>query len=742
MSASIPQSPLPSSPSAPGIEPLIPRRTLRKGTRSCIECEQPQYPYSTLSHLVATGKRRKIRCYVLSAREATCVGCQRRGTPCLGQEFFDEDAVREREDKDVPERLAKVESLLSRLMEVVSAGRLDSGGDTRMAHSSAAGSARHQSPAFGTPSSNFIRVATPIGQEMRSLFPMPTARRDLCRLLHRALPSQHDVDILFVTGRMSAYLRVLCNPYEEVFIDRDWLTDPSAAPLPGPDSHPILLARSLLQLTVCIQQLDPTFDASVLDMVEPLRQAMKRYFELATNLVMSNEAYLDSMEALESLALHAIVLTNGGHLRLALLHARRTITIAQLLGIHRPDAVLPQKLDQRTQLSCPVLWGRYVWLERYLSLLLGVPTATAGDTHNLRSDVMTATERLDMAHTAIFARITQRNQMEDHRNFTITQEIDRDIQQMASSFPPRWWTPPTIHPMMDPAEMLSCVVRGQSQMIHFNLVNVLHLPYILRDASDKKYDYHKTACMAAAREVLGRYVAFRSVVRVVFCCRLVDFCALTAAMSVLLAHLDSHENSIGDAVAGQRLEDRALVERALVTLDELNRVNDDELCRQTAQVARRLLLAESDAAAGGNLYAASSGAASDTGSGSGDGRSRRSFPVTIPYYRTVTVACETPESLQSDRHDPAVALEASFFGANTPLNFAFSPADRATSTSSPLAPTQRPPQELGSSLEGLAVDFWGGTGSGQTYPGLLTDANEWPFQGLDAVFFDTVLRNE
>lgn len=49
------------------------KRRLRKGTHSCWEC-----------------KRRKMRCVSDPRHEALCVGCLRRGSRCVGQEFPEE----------------------------------------------------------------------------------------------------------------------------------------------------------------------------------------------------------------------------------------------------------------------------------------------------------------------------------------------------------------------------------------------------------------------------------------------------------------------------------------------------------------------------------------------------------------------------------------------------------------------------------------------------------------------------
>jgi hypothetical protein len=652
----------------------------------------------------------------------------------MGQEFFDDDISRGALDRDLPERLAKVEDLLSRLMEVVSAEKASRTAASQSAPSPAISSANVSSPASGTPPSSIGEGAIIFRPKSHTSSSNSVASSvDVCRRLHKALLSQRDADILFKTGRMSTYLRLLCNPYDEIFNDQAWLPDSGTAFLPDHDSHPILLARALLQLAVCIQQLDPSFDSSVLDTLEPLTQVMQKYVELAVTRVLSNESWLDSQEALECLMLQAVWLINAGQLRLALLHVRRVVTISQLLGIHRLDAKSLRKLDHRTQVACPVIWGRLLWLERYLSLLLSMPTATASDNPNLRSGVMTAVERMDMAHTSIFARVINRNQMENQHDFNVTLEIDHEIQHLANSFPARWWVAPAFHPAMDAAEMLSCIVRAQTQIIHFNLLNITHLPYILRDASDKRYDYNKMTCMAAAREVLGRYISFRSVVRVVFCCRPVDFCALTAALSLLLAHLDSHQNSIGDAVAGRRLEDRALIERALVALDELNRVNDDELSRQTARLARRLLLAESDAAAGGNLYAASDGVA-ELGVA---GQSQRGFAVQIPSYRAVKVMHEAVEMSPGSRGDAPNAAGAALAGQMHAMSGVPGFISSVATTRPPLGP-----EEGDRMVQHPEGNHWHSAATGEMYPELFVDANVWPFQGVDAAFLDAVLQDE
>lgn len=60
------------------------------------------------------GKRRKIRCFFERPSSQVCVGCQRRGTACIGQEFIDvpSEADAGAADSHTAERLRRVEHML------------------------------------------------------------------------------------------------------------------------------------------------------------------------------------------------------------------------------------------------------------------------------------------------------------------------------------------------------------------------------------------------------------------------------------------------------------------------------------------------------------------------------------------------------------------------------------------------------------------------------------------------------
>lgn len=81
------------------------RRKIRKGTRSCWEC-----------------KRRKIRCTFTSHRDTVCIGCRRRSTKCVSQEFPEEASAPADRSRYMGDRIVRVEALVEQLVKTVGTG--------------------------------------------------------------------------------------------------------------------------------------------------------------------------------------------------------------------------------------------------------------------------------------------------------------------------------------------------------------------------------------------------------------------------------------------------------------------------------------------------------------------------------------------------------------------------------------------------------------------------------------------
>ncbi len=682
-----------------------------------------------------TGKRRKIRCFFLSSRDAICVGCQRRGIACLGQEYCDEDR---RDESKVSARLERVESLLQRLVD-----RSDDGGGPLP------GSGRPaRTPALSAGSgavSPADNRASRTGLEASARLPQGLAGNrnnydDIRRALHEALPSQHDAEILIGSRQSSALLLILSNPLGDLFRKEHGSSNTSSddrgpVVLPHRSSHPVLLARTLLQLALSIQQLDHSFDYGRLHMPRP-KEAMAEFHSLASSLVTTNDELLDSLEAIECLFIEGVYFINSGAMRRALHHWRRTVTVAQLVGLHLDRPL--RLLDPHTRATPCIMQQRIVRTERYLSILLGVTSLTSeidnppDDNSGAAATSAAVTDSLERLHARAICAIDRRNRFGGPEAFAATLNIDFELQQSAAnlSWPvgqqhhQQWWEPLRCRPGRTIADGIEAVVRAQAQTIHFHILNMLHLPYMLRNGSEPRYDYSKAACLAASREVLTRFVAFRTLIKVVFSCRFIDFCALTACLTLLLAYLDGHQMGSGTPVGArvatmglsgnatiartQRLEDRALVEKVLSTMDELNSLNGDDFSHQTAVLARKLLAMEADAARSGPATY-HIGSCTSRGNGQGDDDGHRSLFVTVPHFGTVSV--NRREQEQQQQGVPAVTPIADFTDNNMHNQALWQqqqlPGMQAASAG--------PPALFGA------------------------DANNWAFQGADTAFLDIVL---
>jgi len=95
----------PPSRSSPTTEPEAKRRKVRKGTRSCWEC-----------------KRRKVRCNFTSDADAVCIGCLRRATKCVSQEYPEEVSAPADKGRQMGDRIVRVEALVEQLVKTVATG--------------------------------------------------------------------------------------------------------------------------------------------------------------------------------------------------------------------------------------------------------------------------------------------------------------------------------------------------------------------------------------------------------------------------------------------------------------------------------------------------------------------------------------------------------------------------------------------------------------------------------------------
>ena len=367
-----------------------------------------------------------------------------------------------------------------------------------------------------------------------------------------------------------------------------------------PDStlHPVLIARHMLLLASFLQHLHPGLHKAVQGLSESPQAIMERLADLAIRLVTTNDELLGSIEGLECVMIESVFHANIGSLRRSWLAGRRAMAIAQLMGINRSNHQGQYKiLDPKTEYHPQLMWFRIVFLDRYLCLMLGLSQGSLD--RSMGSDAMLANEtpmgRLERIHCVIASRILERNESKPSSNdLALTRTLDVELQRAARSLPSKWWLLPNLEIASTESQALFWSTRQLfAQVLHYNLVNQLHLPYMLRSSlAERNYEYSLIACVNASREVLSRFITLRSFNGIAYSCRTVDFLAHMAAMTLLLAHLDSHLSETENLLAHQYHSDRAMIEKVQENMKEVNRLNSDTLSAQSADLLGRLLAIE------------------------------------------------------------------------------------------------------------------------------------------------------
>ncbi|KAI4254306.1 MAG: hypothetical protein LQ352_003162 [Teloschistes flavicans] len=749
------------------------RRRLRKGTHSCWEC-----------------KRRKMKC-IFDPAVNICNGCRRRGSQCLSQEFPDVVSSFTSNTPVSSSPNFAADGIVG--VPVPSAGR-DGNFSNQIRPTAPITPASTPALAFLTSSQS--RTVANSNVQSGPHTPAEHGKNEkLSRFLHESFPSREDMEKVCTASCHPSVPSVLSHeimvtPYST--LDQRGLKTPeSLLEIPEPGCHPVLIARHMLLFSSFLQHLHPDLHKKINGLSESPRVIMERLADLAISLVTTDDELLGSIESLECVMIESVYQANIGSLRRSWLANRRAMSIAQLMGIHRPNHQAQYKvLDLKTRCDPQLMWFRIVFLDRYLCLLLG--TSQGSLDRSMSSDTMLAHDtpmgRLERMHCVIASRILERNESEPSSDdLVLTRTLDLELQRAARSLPSKWWLPPSLdNTSADSQALFWSTRRLFAQVLHYNLLNQLHLPYMLRpSSSERKYEYSLIACVNASREVLSRFITLRSFDGIIYSCRTVDFLALMAAMTLLLAHLDSHRSETENLLAHQYHSDRAMIEKVQENMKEVNRLNSYMLSAQSADLLGRLLAIEIEAAADGYSYnSARTVSVQEAGNGTApldEDNNDAAVSVHIPYFGVIKIA---REGISKQVPKPRAPTAAANHTVRSPPALERSSAVRAeahirpsrlaASSGNPSVEPLKPVNAPCSHIEALATvpnayaktqEQLGGTfppltnglndlplqqlqndssdpllGYGE-YPEIAAGGEDWAFQGVDMAFFESLMRS-
>ncbi|EFQ34097.1 hypothetical protein CGRA01v4_12159 [Colletotrichum graminicola] len=690
------------------------KRKVRKGTRSCWQC-----------------RKRKIRCEFASNDEETCNGCQARSTICISQEFADEEPSGPPE-RGLVQRLGRLEELMLKLADKIGPDAFAANNAITPAPSvegsQGALPPRSPPPHLARPSTNVTLISSSVprlglSRPARDGVRSHSKYDKLCREIHSAFPSLQAAKTIVDSSKGPAFVMAMFYAYQDVLEGRS----PTMASLTGmPDAtkHPALLAKYLLQLIIYLQQMPPSFDTSELELgLGGSIQDKMNEWVTAASLVTANDELLGSVEGLECLILHGFYLINSGNLRKAWLAMRRALSMAQLMGIETDGARSMKSCDPATDPntvpSSQVLWHRIIFCDRYISLLLGL-SAGSQDNSFMSDEFLardTAMERLEKKYSVIALHIIERNRAPANEAYAITQSVDCELENAAKAMGRAWWEIPSLPEGTDKLADMGTMSHLMLQIHHHTLLIMLHLPYMLRNQTNSRFDYSKNTCLESSRAVLKRCIIFRTANDAAFSCRHIDYSSLTASMTLLLGHLNRPPGVREEDWSRQRNEDRALAETTVAKMEKLALLNDDKLSCESADIIRQLL----------PIVDCCSGAEP-----SGFTCAARNVQLTIPYLGVINI------NMTANQAAERRAVDLTHSQLPTPSNTTTVSSDAYQETPPPSAlsmeafltgaDTTIPHEDV---CSGLSADYLGGW----PCPGITAEAGDWTFQGVDTTFW-------
>ncbi|KAH8805098.1 hypothetical protein F5884DRAFT_798405 [Xylogone sp. PMI_703] len=325
-------------------------------------------------------------------------------------------------------------------------------------------------------------------------------------------------------------------------------------------SHPSVVARALMCIVICLQQLPGDFDGTRIGLTAGPKSAAESIVSAVSSLVTSDDEVIATSEGLESLVLQHLFYINSGKPRRAWLCIRRSLAIGQLMGLHNlNDSPMKTYLDAGN--SIQLIWRLIIHSDRLFAVFFGFPYGIRDD-HCISSADGPAVDFEDMLYLrqldAISGRIIDRDQSSSILDFVVTQSIQSQLEDLAKSMPETWWIIP------DAANNFGLDVanlhgrRLNIQIWHHQLELTLHLPFMLRSTMDRKYEYSRFCCLNASRELIKRYILIRNS-SAIFYCGLTNFQAFVAVVILILniltpcttgnQNLSEHERSDWTLVA-------------------------------------------------------------------------------------------------------------------------------------------------------------------------------------------------
>ncbi|EEP78532.1 predicted protein [Uncinocarpus reesii 1704] len=574
---------------ASNYEPEPPRKKLRKGTKSCVEC-----------------RRRKIRCKFNASRPGRCDECFSRGVSCVDQENAPVESYKPHHRGTEPsyslrERVAVLEDTVEKLVKQLGDGdaknRRDGSQRSPLASESNSGyptncaptpsesaessdGQTEQAPLLSLFNNQIVYRSRDTDNDKHALQNLPAKNIAMQSLLFSVMPPLSDIKKIF---HNSPNFQVhLLRKYDE-FRDENLpslLTDrPEGAQAEALGQ----LAKLLVFLVSIVHQLPTSFNYGDLQVPLCPTDFIDKALSALERTAFSDEDIGSTIAGMECIFFAGKYYVSAGRPRKAWRLFRRGIEFAQLCGLHlstnrpiRPDDVMGRRRA--------FVWCGLVCSERYSSLILGLPYAVPDRyvlphiEHLANTNFMTATEHY-MFRICLFAGgIIDRNQ--DPRNISLskTLELDQELNALLNQMPQ----------FFSSADYDGTVDALICQFVHHFMQVMVHLPFILNSDMDSGSQYCRDVALKSARNCINTYVNKRlgNAESKFTVCKMTDFQMFTATI-VLSVHLLGRSN-FPEFTAEENASDWELLRQATQIFREISNSPCGSVAAQSANVLEML----------------------------------------------------------------------------------------------------------------------------------------------------------
>ncbi|KAJ5987249.1 hypothetical protein N7451_011614 [Penicillium sp. IBT 35674x] len=591
--------------------PVLKRRNLRKGTTSCWEC-----------------RHRKKRCE-FGAGSTTCGTCQRLGLPCVSQDLKDPVNCH----GHLGRRLDRIELLVTQLVR------------QRNVHHQELGSTGKPESALPT---------------LRSVSYERLSRGwSLTGYLYSVLPDPSTAAVILSSTKLfSSPLQISQSKAGNSLSHRRPSVDHLSL-----DSHPVIFARRLVQLAVCLKQFNTGSSTQLtVHLNGSIDDAAQRYFDAASHFVTSQDYLIASLDGLETLMLQGGYHIANGDFRAAWAIQRRAANLSQAIDL--------PKLAKESGSRSEHLWFYITYSDRFLSLMLGLPFNVADDSFASTSSLAASApaQRLERIHAHVAGYITARNlrmqkstgfeqESSRYEHYAETKKIDNYLKRAARILPNSWWLAPIFDTVFD--GKLERTAKLLMQMHQYYLLVLLHQPYTIHNENvdlDRDYSYSKFAAVSASREVLSRYLTIRNYHRSPSY-RALDEKAFMASVTLLFAHFVGHENATANFFEHQRSGDLGTIEKVTDLFEDLS-VTLEASGLYGSQILRKFMQIEEDAA-NGSIYRTWNRVETST-SADQDCADQCIIQLPIPYFGVILIsAIDKVENLEGQLPTLDISLQES-----------------------------------------------------------------------------------